>query len=576
MGRRLLAALALLLTLAGTPALAQQATGYWAGTLEIAPGTQLRIGVEITRNEIGTLTGTLDSPDQQAFGIDLERVESEAGRLAFIVPAVAASYEGRWNEAARQWQGQFHQAGQVWPLALAADERAERPAPPQLRADWEVPGDAAIAAMLDRRIAQRPGAMIVAGVLEEDGSTRIIARGGNADGDTMFEIGSITKVFTALLLADMVQRRQVALDDPVARYLPEGVIMPRGGEEITLAQLSHHTSGLPRLPDNMSYVDPADPYAQYTDAMLWQFLGQHRLARAPGAQFEYSNLGAGLLGQALGRAAGRDYASLLGERVLGPLGLRDTAITLSAEQRARFAPGFDEFLRPTQPWRMGALPGAGALRSSAADMLRFTAALMARRSPLREALRLTMRTRESDDGGPLRGLGWLIAEFPSGTTLHHGGGTGGYRSHLALQPDGRRAVVVLTNSALEPGASDIALHLIAGTPLSPERPPPAPPPVMERGEVVELSTAQLDHVAGTYRLAPGVTMQVVRDGAQLTAQITSQPALAIYPTGPLDFFWRAAPARITFFEEAGQITRAILYQNGREIPLERIATQQGE
>src|SRR5208283_4407870 len=117
------------------------------------------------------------------------------------------------------------------------------------------------------------------------------------DGDTVFEIGSITKVFTALLLADMAQRGEVALTDPVSKYLPKGVKMPgRNGHAIMLQDLATHTSGLPRLPSNMKPKDFMNPYADYTPELLYQFLSSYELPRDPGSKWEYSNLGAGLLG----------------------------------------------------------------------------------------------------------------------------------------------------------------------------------------------------------------------------------------------------------------------------------------
>src|SRR5690606_17265741 len=185
----------------------------------------------------------------------------------------------------------------------------------------------------------------------------------------------ISKVFTALLLADMASKGEVSLDDPAEKFLPEGATIPeRGGKKITLAHLSTHTSGLPRLADNMPFADPEDPYADYTEAMMLAFLAQYELTRDIGEQWEYSNLGVGLLGYLLGRAAGSDYETLLRERITGPLGMTDTAITLSAEQEARFAPGLDIYMQPARPWHLNVLAGAGGIRSTANDMLEFASA----------------------------------------------------------------------------------------------------------------------------------------------------------------------------------------------------------
>src|SRR5437763_25452 len=202
-----------------------------------------------------------------------------------------------------------------------------------------VPNTGEIREILLRRIDRQKQAVgIVVGVIEPNGR-RVVAYGNLAqgdtrtlDGDTIFEIGSITKIFTSLLLADMVNRKEVALDDPAAKYLPENVRMPeRSGKSITLLDLSTHTSGLPRLPSNLKPKDAANPYAGYRVEDLYQFLSSYELPRDPGSnlegsEFEYSNLGGGLLGHLLAYRAGTDYESLIGTRITRPLSMPDTGI----------------------------------------------------------------------------------------------------------------------------------------------------------------------------------------------------------------------------------------------------------
>ncbi len=210
-----------------------------------------------------------------------------------------------------------------------------------------VPPDSEIRKILVERIDTfHQGVGIVVGVIEPQGR-RVVAYGSlnqgdprPLNGDTTFEIGSVTKVFTSLLLSDMVQRGEVALADPVAKYLPAEVKVPeRGGRVITLVDLSTHTSGLPRMPSNFNPKDPANPYADYTAEQLFQFISSFQLTRDIGSQFEYSNLGGGLLGQALARRAGMDYEALVRTRITGPLGMSSTGITLSPEMKARLALG---------------------------------------------------------------------------------------------------------------------------------------------------------------------------------------------------------------------------------------------
>ena len=171
--------------------------------------------------------------------------------------------------------------------------------------------NAEIAAAIKSRIEAKKSTGMVVATIEPDGSSSIAAFGDPGpgarplDADSVFEIGSITKAFTAILLADMAERGEVKLDDPVAKYLPADVSIPeRNGRKITLLDLSTQSSGLPRLPDNMRPADPRNPYADYSAAQMFEFLGRYQLTRDIGAQFEYSNLGVGLLGQALTRRAG--------------------------------------------------------------------------------------------------------------------------------------------------------------------------------------------------------------------------------------------------------------------------------
>src|SRR5262245_59991578 len=244
--------------------------------------------------------------------------------------------------------------------------------------------------ILVKRIDQQKQAVgIVAGIIEPNGR-RVVAYGNLANGDsrtlhgdTIFEIGSVSKVFTSLLLADMVRHNEVALDDPAAKYLPEHVRMPeRSGKSITLLDLSTHTSGLPTVP-NLKPKDLTNPYSDYSVDDLYQFLSGYELSRDPGSEFEYSNLGAGLLGHVLSYRAGTDYESLIRSRITEPLGMPDTSITLSSSMKQRMATGHSPALAPVANWDLPLLPGAGALRSSANDMLTFLSAFFGyKESPL--------------------------------------------------------------------------------------------------------------------------------------------------------------------------------------------------
>lgn len=556
-------------------AMAENPVGYWQGTLSVGQ-TDLRIGINIERTSDGDLQGSADSPDQNAYGIPLSDINASHESLSFAVLSIDARYEAKWNVKENQWEGVFSQSGLSLPLILAAGEKpiAEESASVSvaLPEDWSIPKKDEIAKLIDERIALRPGVgMVVA--TQTPGETRIVARGPDAgspfDADTIFEIGSITKVFTALLLADLVSDGIVSLDDPVANYLPEGAMMPeRGGKQITLRNLSQHDSGLPRLPDNMAPADVNNPYADYTEQQMLDFLASHELTREIGSRYEYSNLGAGLLGYALARASGTSFEELLRTRILEPLAMDNTAITLSAEQEARIATGHDRFNRPTSLWDLPALAGAGAMRSTAGDMLKFLRAALDPKSSIAPLLKVTLTdTREAP--GFRAGLGWMILPEPAGLVAMHGGGTGGFRTHMALQPSIGRAVVVLTNSAVEPASDDVAMHMLLGAPLAKAGPAPAAPKAVARDEV-SLTPAQLDRVIGTYRMSPTMVMTIRREGDQLYAAISGQGALPIFPRAPLEFFWRAVNAEIVLREDTGKITGATFSQDGIVVMMDKI------
>ncbi len=411
--------------------------------------------------------------------------------------------------------------------------------------------------LVDRVDAQRQSTGLVVGVVEPSGS-RVVSYGAPAvDGDTLFEIGSITKVFTALLLADMVERGAVALTDPVAKYLPESVKLPKA---ITLAHLATHTSGLPRLPGNLLPRDPANPYADYTVAQLHEFLSTVKPAREPGEKYEYSNLGAGLLGHALARRAGTDYETLVRKRILEPLGMKSTAITLSKELQARLVAGHDENLKPVANWDVPTLAGAGALRSTVNDMLKFTsAALGYTKSPLAKAFAAMLAARRPTGNPDLEiALGWHIATAGGRDIVWHNGGTGGYRSYMAFDPKNRTGVVVLSNTSTNAGVNDIGRHLLD----------PASPLMKPAPKEVKVDAALLDKYAGVYELAPGVNIIVTRTGEQLFAQVTGQGKVEIYPESAREFFYKVVDAQITFAEDGSSL---VLHQNGRDMRAARIA-----
>lgn len=439
-----------------------------------------------------------------------------------------------------------------------------------LRAQRILPADSVIRGILEERVAQKRTVGIAVGTLDPDGTTRIVSAGASGqpglavDGDAVFEIGSITKTFTAALLSDMMARGEVRLDDPVAKYLPASVKMPaRGGKQITLLDLATQSSGLRGMPTNFAPKDMSNPYVDYTVQQMYDFLSGYELPRDIGVQYEYSNLGVGLLGHALALKSGKTYEAILTERILAPLGMRDTRITLNDDMRRRLALGHDEQGKIVANWDLPTLAGAGALRSTVKDMLKYLAAnLDATSRPLGKQLAVTHESRR-EAGSPTMtiGLAWHILKGPGGSIVWHNGGTGGYRTFIGFDLVKRAGVVVLTNSAI--GADDIGFHLIdGGIPLT--KPPAA-------HTEVAIDAAKFTAYVGVYELAPNFSITVSVDGQELWLQATGQGKLRGFPESETDFFIKEADVQLTFVKGSdGQVTGLVLHQSGQDAPGKKV------
>ena len=290
--------------------------------------------------------------------------------------------------------------------------------------------DDALLALIKGRVDEGRATGIVAGVLDADGTRRIVAYGDPGPGapplgpESVFEIGSVTKVFTGVLLAEMAARGEVDPDRPVQRYAPAGLVLPiREGREITLVDLASHRSGLPRLPANLAPYDPNNPYAKFSVAQMNEFLAGYELPREIGSQYEYSNLGAALLGHVLAARAGVEYETLVRHRILDPLGMTMTGVALSPAMKARLAIGHDAQGKPTSLWDLPTLAGADALRSTMKDLLIFLAANIGEpASDLERAMRVTHR---SLGASPIveTGLAWHLVAIGHTKIVCHNGGT---------------------------------------------------------------------------------------------------------------------------------------------------------
>jgi CubicO group peptidase (beta-lactamase class C family) len=308
---------------------------------------------------------------------------------------------------------------------------------------------------------------VVVGVVQR--GVRRVFTFGTAKIDSIFEIGSISKTFTGLLLAQMVAEGDVKFDDPVRELLPQGAAPKPDGAEITLLDLAIHPSGLPSMPDNFHPAEPRNPYADYRPADLYRFLASHGVAKPAAPQYLYSNLGGGLLGQALANRSGKSYAVILQQKIAGPLGLKDTVVSLSREQQTRFIQGHDAEYRPAPAWDVDALAGAGAIRSTAADMLTYLEAqLHPEKFPaLAAAIAQTHALRAAAAPGFRIGLAWLYVDKDG--YYHHAGDTGGFSSYAFFDPKSDCAGIVLFNTAGGFGAllgTHVRQRLVGDAPVS--------------------------------------------------------------------------------------------------------------
>ncbi len=418
---------------------------------------------------------------------------------------------------------------------------------------------------LDAFVSTAPGAVVIVGLVNH-GETHIYTAGTPPAGapvlnaSTEFQIGSITKTFTATLLAEMVQSGKVHLDDPISNYLPAGTRAPAyNGNQITLLNLAEQNSGLPRMPTNFAPSNPSDPYADYGTAQLYGFLDGYALTRAPGATFEYSNVGVGLLGTLLSNVAHTDYASLVRSGVLKPLGMNETSAVLTPQIRAKLMPGFTEGLTPSPAWTLTGLAGAGAINASMHDMLLYLKANMdAPSGRLGSAMAFAQKPRGDTTFAPFMkiGLNWFT-NINSHITWHNGE-TGGYHSFLGFDRVGGMGIVVLANVASD-HVDELAMHLLAPAAYPTEPVLPTPP------------TAVLPHgnspYVGVYQLSPAFAITIFEDGGTLYGQATKQPQFAMTLQSGATYKVTGVDATITFVRDgAGHVTSLVLHQNGADIP----------
>ena len=380
--------------------------------------------------------------------------------------------------------------------------------------------------------------------------------------DTVFELGSVTKIFTASVLAQMADKMEVDLSSPVDALLPGMKIPSDGGNKIWLIHLADHTSGLPPQPTNLVSPKLDNPYFGYGQSQFEKFLATFMLPRMPGDRYEYSHVGYGLLGQAIARKNNKSYEQTIVDRLCTPLEMNDTRITLTPDMQSRLARGYTADGDAVDLWDCPPLEGALGLRSTASDLLKLASAhLELTKTPFAAAFK-SMQQRQSDaDRQNDMGIGWQIGRRIN--VLWHPGETGGCHVFLALLPKDKSAVIVLANSAT--GLVDILginlVRLMIGE--------PAPPLGMKIAR--KISPAILDQYVGEYMVSREQSLTVSRDGDNLYVQATGQLKLKLYAESENRFFGKAVDRLIEFNRgPSGNIESLTFHQGTQQVPAQKV------
>lgn len=445
--------------------------------------------------------------------------------------------------------------------------------PPQVsRALPDLTDDEILSILRDRVERAKTSVGVVVGIID-DGGRRIISYGRpyaeshqTVDGDSVFEIGSVTKVFTALLLMDMAARGEVHVHDPISMYVPSSVKTPMyEGKEITLLHLANQTSGLPYMPSNFDPQDHLNPYIDYSLEQMFAFLSSYTLTRGVGATYEYSNYGVGLLGQLLALRAGTDYETLLQTRICQPLHLDATGIQLSPAMQARLTQGHNAILKPVGNWDMTVFAGAGALRSTVQDMLTFVALNMGLIESPFFGMMQEMHVAHCETGiaGLEVGLGWHVLKRFDTEIVWHNGGTGGYHSFIGFCKRKRQGVVVLVNSTNN--IDDIGRHILERQYALAQVEP------LKVRHAIDLDPQVFDSYVGMYQFSPTLTMSFYRRGATFLFKVIGEGPCEIFAETKTDFFIETEDVRFSFiYDDAGNVTKVMFRQPDVEQCGERI------
>lgn len=373
------------------------------------------------------------------------------------------------------------------------------------------------------------------------------------DGDTLFEIGSITKVFTALLVQRLVEQDRLDWDQPISRYLGDVPFKNESTGAITLRSLATHSSGLPRLPDNLAPEDGLDPYADYAQSHLNSFLGSFD-PENPSTEYAYSNLGLGLLGSIAAKAAELGYPDAMAHYVFEPLGMDRSFASYPDVPEANMASGYSSGA-VVPAWNFDALAGAGAIVSSANDLMKFIRAICeGDATDMQRAIVATQQLQEVDR----MALGWHARSDSAGNTIYwHNGGTGGFASFLAVNPATSQGWLILSASSEYGWLTELGF-----SPLAAQE---------ESTEAIDLAP-----FIGVFQLAPSLFLTVSEQEGRLFGQATGQGAFPLTHKGGREFEFAAARIEITFKATADGLSPGMDFvQAGRKIDAPRVEDEHG-
>ena len=403
-----------------------------------------------------------------------------------------------------------------------------------------------IKSVLERRLGKGQGSVAV-GIVTRDGTNTFFH--GDVNGDSIFELCSITKVFTALLLAEMTVRDELELDDPVTKFLGG---RSRIREDILLFHLATHTSGLPR--------SPADFTMEYSEKQLYDFLSAYSFPEQIGKKFKYSNVGFGLLGHVLALETGTSYEQLVLDRICKPLQMKDTGIRMSLEQSARRVAGYNSAGQkiPTRELPV-VYQSAGSLRSTLNDMLKFLKANLAPdRSRLGRAIEKAQEAHVPSAIPHTRaGMAWNVTSTGLSKVIWHEGQITSHYAFIGLDRKQGVGTVILSSSGIP--LTDIGVHILdKRQPLADSEPPQQPNPEFDKSSFASF--------VGVYEVRPNYTITISEEDDRLFSQATGMPELEILPITETEFAVKGFNIKITFIKDkTGAITSLIVHQAGTEV-----------